>query len=57
MNIEQCTLSLSQANRMKRISQSGDLDMDKMFLMLEEEKPNQKEQIKLRADKIILMFK
>lgn len=28
MDIEQCTPSLSQANRMKRISQSGGLDMD-----------------------------
>lgn len=50
MDMEQCTPSLSQANRMKRMSQSGELDMDGMFLILEQEKPNQREQIKLRAD-------
>ena len=52
MDMEQCTPSLSQANRMKRISQSVGLDMDAMYEILEEEKPNQREQIKIRADKI-----
>lgn len=49
MDLEQCTPSLSQANRMKRISQSGKLDMDAIYSILEEEKPNQREQIKIRA--------
>ena len=48
IEVEQCTPSLSQANRMKRMSQSGNLDMDAMFSILEQEKPNQREQIKLR---------
>ena len=56
IKMQQCTPSLSQANRIKRMSQSGDLDMDKMFLILEEEKPNQKEQIKLSADKLAEYF-
>lgn len=56
MDMEQCTPSLSQANRMKRMSQSGDLDMDGMFLILEQEKPNQREQIKLRADTLAKYF-
>lgn len=56
MNMEQCTPSLSQANRMKRMSQSGELDMDAMFLILEQEKPNQREQIKLRADTLAKYF-
>lgn len=56
MNMEQCTPSLSQANRMKRMSQSGELDMDAMFLILEQEKPNQREQIKLRADALAKYF-
>ncbi len=56
MNMEQCTPSLSQANRMKRMSQSGELDMDGMFLILEQEKPNQREQIKLRADTLDKYF-
>lgn len=50
MDLEQCTPSLSQANRMKRMSQRGELDMDTIYLVLEEEKPNQREQIKIRAD-------
>lgn len=49
MDLEQCTPSLSQANRMKRISQSGKLDIDEIYSILEEEKPNQREQIKIRA--------
>ena len=56
MNMELCTPSLSQANRMKRMSQSGELDMDGMFLILEQEKPNQREQIKLRADALAKYF-
>ena len=50
MDSEQCTPSLSQANRMKRMSQRGELGMDAIYLVLEEEKPNQREQIKIRAD-------
>ncbi len=42
MDLEQCTPSLSQANRMKRMSQSGRLDMDMMYEVLGEEKPNQR---------------
>lgn len=56
MDIEQCTPSLSQANRMKRMSQSGSLDMDAMFSILEQEKPNQREQIKIRADAVAKYF-
>ena len=32
---------------MKWMSQSGELDMDDIYSVLEEEKPNQKEQIKI----------
>lgn len=39
MDMEQCTPSLSQANRIKRLSQSGRLDMDVMYQILEQEKP------------------
>ena len=56
MDMEQCTPSLSQANRIKRMSQSGELDMDGMFLILEQKKPNQREQIKLRADAVEKYF-
>ena len=56
MDLEQCTPSLSQANRMKRMSQSGMLDMDAIYSVLEEEKPNQREQIKIRADTLADYF-
>ena len=50
MDLEQCTPSLSQANRLKRISQMGCLEMDEIYEVLEEEMPNQKEQIKIKAN-------
>ena len=56
MDLEQCTPSLSQANRMKRMSQAGTLDMDEMYSILEQEKPNQREQIKIRADTLADYF-
>lgn len=52
MDMEQCTPSLSQANRLKRMSQSGELNMDAIYLVLEEEKPNQREQIRIRSDRL-----
>ena len=39
IDLEQCTPSLSQANRLKRMSQAGNLDMDAMYDVLGEEKP------------------
>ena len=56
MDLEQCTPSLSQANKMKRMSQAGTLDMDEMYSTLEQEKPNQREQIKIRADTLADYF-
>ena len=38
MDLEQCTPSLSQANRIKRLSQSEGIDMDKMYDILGAEK-------------------
>lgn len=57
MESEDCTPSLSQAQRMKRLSSDGNLDMDKIFEIMTEEKPNQKEQIKLKKDNIQRFFK
>ena len=56
MDLEQCTPSLAQANKMKRMSQVGTLDMDEMYSILEQEKPNQREQIKIRADTLADYF-
>ncbi|SCP99697.1 ParB/RepB/Spo0J family partition protein [Anaerobium acetethylicum] len=50
MDLEQCTPSLSQANRLKRMSQSDKLNMDAIYEILDEEKPNQKLQIKIKAE-------
>ena len=56
IDLEQCTPSLSQANRLKRMSQSGNLDMDAMYDVLGEEKPNQKVQIKIQAERLDQYF-
>ena len=56
MDLEQCTPSLSQANRLKRMSQKGYLDMDEMYNILGEQKPNQREQIKIRSDRLDKYF-
>lgn len=50
MGLEQCTPSLSQACRLKVKSQHGSLDMNEIFQILQEMKPNQREQIKISAD-------
>ena len=42
---EDCTPSLSQACRMKKLSQEGKLDMDAIFAIMTEEKANQKEKM------------
>ena len=47
---EETTPSLSQAQRLKKLSQEGALDEDKTFEILTEEKANQKEQIKFKVD-------
>ena len=52
MDIEQCMPSLSQANRMKRMSQSESLDMDAMFSILEQE--NQTRENRLSFGRILL---
>ncbi len=56
MDLEQCTPSLSQANRLKRLSQAEELDIDAIYAVMGEEKPNQKLQIKIRADRVERYF-
>lgn len=56
MESEQATPSLAQAQCMKRLSAEGKLDMDTIFEMMTEEKPNQKEQVKLKKENIIKYF-
>ena len=56
MDLEQTIPSLSQANRMKRISQQKGLDMDKIYSILIERKPDQREQVKIPMDRIQQYF-
>lgn len=56
MESEDATPSLSQAQRMKRLSRSGQLSMDKIFEIMTEEKGNQKETVKINTDKLKKYF-
>ena len=47
MELEQSILNISQVNRLKRMSQQKCLDMDKIYKILQETTPNQKEQVKI----------
>lgn len=47
MESEDCTPSLSQAQQLKRMSQAGELDIDKIFDLLRQPKANQQEKISL----------
>ena len=53
---EDATPSLSQAIRLKRLSQDGKLDMDTIFDIMTEEKPNQKETVKIQREKLDRYF-
>ena len=56
MESEEATPSLSQAQRMKQLSQSGRLDMDTIFAIMTEEKGNQKETLKITTSKLKKYF-
>lgn len=49
---EDCTPSYSQAIRMKELSKQNKLDMDTIFNIMTEQKPNQKEQIKFKVENL-----
>ena len=53
---EDCTPSLSQAQRMKKLSQSRELNMDVIFGIMTEEKANQKEQVRFMEEDIRKYF-
>ena len=56
MESEEATPSLLQAQRMKSMSQSGQLDMDMIFSIMTEEKGNQKETLKINTSKLKKYF-
>jgi ParB family chromosome partitioning protein len=56
MQSEDCTPSLAQAQRMKKLSQDGRLGVDVIFSILTEEKPNQKEKFNIQRERIDRFF-
>ena len=56
MESEDATPSLSQAQRMKKLSQMRRLDMDTIFAIMTEEKANQRETVKIGMDKLRKYF-
>ena len=56
MESEDCTPSLSQAVQLKKLSQSGELTMDKIFEILREPKANQQEKISFRVEDLRKFF-
>ena len=52
MESEDCTPSLSQAIQMKALSQSGQLDMDKIFSIMTQPKANQQEKISFKVSEL-----
>ena len=53
---EEITPSLGQALRMKHLSQEGQLDMDTVFSIMQEQKGNQKEIVKIPAEHLERFF-
>ena len=56
MQSEDCTPSLSQAVRQKKLSQSGQLDPEKILEIMSEEKANQKERVRIEVSQIRKYF-
>ena len=53
---EDATPSLSQAIRMKKLSQQGKLTTEVIYAVLTEEKPNQKEQVRIKTESLRKYF-
>ena len=56
INMNDCTPSHAQSIRLKKMSQDGLLTADAIYAILSEEKPNQREQIKLPRDELRKYF-
>ena len=56
MITEDCTPSHVQAMKMRKFSEEGRLNMDVIFSIMQEEKPNQKEQLKIPKERISKYF-
>jgi len=56
MRSEDCSPSLAQAQRIKKLSQDGRLNVDVIFSILTEEKPNQKEKFNIQRERVERFF-
>ena len=56
MECEDCTPSLAQAIKMKEFSQDGKLTVEVILSIMQEEKPNQREQFKMPKERISKYF-
>ena len=56
MITEDCTPSHVQAMKMRKFSEEGRLNMDVIFSIMQEKKPNQKEQFKIPKERISKYF-
>ena len=56
MITEDCTPSHVQAMKIRKFSEEGRLNMDVIFSIMQEEKPNQKEQFKIPKERISKFF-
>lgn len=56
MEMEDCTPSHAQAIKMRKFSEEGKLNEDVILSIIQEEKPNQKEQVRISRDRISKYF-
>lgn len=56
MEMEDCTPSHAQAIKMRKFSEEGKLNEDVILSIMQEEKPNQKEQVRIPRERISKYF-
>ena len=56
MESEDCTPSLSQSQQLKKLSQSGELNMDRIFELMRQPKANQEEKLRFNMSQIRRYF-
>ena len=52
IEVNDCTPSYAQANRMHKAAVAGELDEEMLFAIMEEEKPNQREKVSISTDEL-----
>lgn len=56
MQIGDCTPSLSQAIRLRKLSEAGEFDSDHLDEIMDEEKPNQREKVTFKLEDLVPFF-